>query len=102
MTELGMKIEPVGLRSFFKRHNRPTIPNIQILPPPRTPQILSAGKKAPHPPHVPDYFPPMPDPHCYVRTPVRMIRRSQRFHFRNNEDDFNNFFNFVDAQTTTY
>ncbi|CAG7836098.1 unnamed protein product [Allacma fusca] len=70
MTELGLRIDPVGLRSFYKRHNRPIIPNIQMLPPPKTPTILSAGKRASLPPYVPDYFPPMPDPHCYIRTPT--------------------------------
>jgi len=70
MTELGMKVDAPGLRSFFKRHNRAIIPNCQALHPPKPPALLSSGKRPPLPAHIPDYFPPMPDPHCFIRTPT--------------------------------
>ncbi|KAG9510797.1 Transcription initiation factor TFIID subunit 8, partial [Fragariocoptes setiger] len=34
------------------------------------PKILQAGAKRPLHPYIPDYFPPFPDPHSYIRTPT--------------------------------
>lgn len=71
MIDLGQRIDAVGLRSYARRHTRPITPNPQGLAAPRIPQILSAGKRRSLPPHIPEYYPPMPDPHSYIRTPVR-------------------------------
>jgi len=73
LTDIGLRIDPVSLRSFARRHSRPILPNPGALPIPRTPTILTVGDKRALPSYIPDYFPPMPDPHAYVRTPVRKI-----------------------------
>jgi len=68
--DMGVKIDPVGLRSFSRRSTKPVIPAPGYLPLPKVPSILSAGKKRNLPSYIPDYFPPMPDPHAYIRTPT--------------------------------
>jgi len=70
ITDLGIRVVPTQLRAFSRRHGRPVLPNPQVLPLPKTPQILSAGKRRALPSYIPDYFPPMPDPHAYIRTPT--------------------------------
>jgi len=56
----------------------PTILNLIILeqksyqqPPPR---CLQVGVKVQHPSYVPAHLPAFPDPHTYIRTPVRFGR----------------------------
>ncbi|CAG9538538.1 unnamed protein product [Cercopithifilaria johnstoni] len=47
-----------------------------VIAPPRvqhashTQQQLRVGSSRPRPPHVPDWLPPFPDPHTYVRTDI--------------------------------
>ncbi|EDW29677.1 GL14948 [Drosophila persimilis] len=59
-----------SLESYLRREQHAPIQ----LPPQQTQQrtlsLLQAGTKASHPPYVPSYFPPMPDPHAYIRTPT--------------------------------
>lgn len=33
-------------------------------------RILQAGEKRSLPSYIPDHYPPFPDPHTYIRTPV--------------------------------
>lgn len=73
LVDMGIKVDPVGLRAFSRRSTKPVIPAPGGLPLPKVPSILSAGKKRPLPNYIPDYFPPMPDPHAYIRTPVSLI-----------------------------
>jgi transcription initiation factor TFIID subunit 8 len=70
LVDMGIKVDPVGLRAFSRRSTRPTIPVPGTIPLPKVPSILSAGKKRALPGYIPDHFPPMPDPHAYIRTPV--------------------------------
>ncbi|CAL8122959.1 unnamed protein product [Orchesella dallaii] len=70
LIDMGFKVDPRGLRAYSKRMTRPMISAPQTLPLPKVPTILSAGKKRALPPYIPDYFPPMPDPHAYIRTPT--------------------------------
>ncbi|OXA50927.1 transcription initiation factor TFIID subunit 8 [Folsomia candida] len=70
LVDMGIKVDPVGLRAFSRRSTKPVIPAPGGLPLPKVPSILSAGKKRPLPNYIPDYFPPMPDPHAYIRTPT--------------------------------
>ena len=39
--------------------------------PPVVPKALIAGQKRTHPSHIPSHFPEFPDPHTYIKTPVR-------------------------------
>lgn len=73
LADMGIKIDPVSLRTFMRRHGRIVIPNPQGLPLTKNPVILSVGKRRSLPHYIPDYFPPMPDPHTYIRTPVSSI-----------------------------
>lgn len=68
--DMGAKVDPAGLRAYSRRHNRPMVPAPQTLPYPKVPTILTTGKKRPLPSYIPDYFPPMPDSHAYIRTPT--------------------------------
>ncbi|EDV95426.1 transcription initiation factor TFIID subunit 8 [Drosophila grimshawi] len=67
---INMGINVGSLEAFSRRANVATIP----LPAQQTQQrqlnLLQAGTKASHPHYVPSYFPPMPDPHTYIRTPT--------------------------------
>jgi hypothetical protein len=40
-------------------------------PPTIPPQALKIGTTRPHPAHIPEWLPPFPDPHTYIRSEVR-------------------------------
>lgn len=67
LVNLGISMD--GITAFVKR-------DIQKIPPPQTIStqkplnLLQAGTKQSHPPHIPSHLPPLPDPHAYVRTPT--------------------------------
>ncbi|XP_030377957.1 transcription initiation factor TFIID subunit 8 [Scaptodrosophila lebanonensis] len=67
---ISMGLNVTTLDTYIRRETHVPIP----LPPQQTQQrqlnLLQAGSKAVHPPYVPGYFPPMPDPHAYIRTPT--------------------------------
>ncbi|CAL8133931.1 unnamed protein product [Orchesella dallaii] len=65
---MEFKVDPRGLETYLKRMTTPIISSPQTLPLPKVPTILSAGKKRPLPPHIPDYCPPIPDPHVCIRS----------------------------------
>jgi len=71
LADMGLKVNASELRHYARRHSRPITANPLGLPPPKVPQILTAGKRKNLPSYIPDYFPAMPDPHAYIRTPVR-------------------------------
>lgn len=70
LIDMGLKVDPVGLRAYARRHGRPRVSAPQTLPLPKVPTVLSTGKKRALPSYIPDYFPPMPDSHSYIRTPT--------------------------------
>ncbi|XP_060661606.1 transcription initiation factor TFIID subunit 8 [Drosophila nasuta] len=67
---INMGINISSLEPYTRRVNHVSIP----LPSQQTQQrqlsLLQAGSKAAHPHYVPSYFPAMPDPHAYIRTPT--------------------------------
>lgn len=67
---INMGINISSLEPYVRRCNHTSIP----LPPQQTQQrqlsLLQAGTKASHPHYVPSFFPAMPDPHAYIRTPT--------------------------------
>ncbi|SPP77869.1 blast:Transcription initiation factor TFIID subunit 8 [Drosophila guanche] len=70
MALIGMGQNIGSLETYLRRE-----PHAPVQMPPqqtqqRTLSLLQAGTKASHPPYVPSYFPPMPDPHAYIRTPT--------------------------------
>lgn len=42
-----------------------------VTNPPIAPKALTAGQKRLHPSHIPSHLPEFPDPHTYIKTPVR-------------------------------
>ncbi|KAH8363807.1 hypothetical protein KR200_011563 [Drosophila serrata] len=67
---INMGITVSSLDPYMRREVYAPIP----LPPQQTQQrqlsLLQAGSKSSHPHYVPSYFPSMPDPHAYIRTPT--------------------------------
>lgn len=67
---INMGIQISSLDPYMRRETHAPIP----LPPQQTQQrqlsLLQAGSKSSHPHYVPSYFPAMPDPHAYIRTPT--------------------------------
>ncbi|ODM87880.1 Transcription initiation factor TFIID subunit 8 [Orchesella cincta] len=64
LIDMGFKVDPVGLRNYSRRHTRPMIPAPQTLPLPKR------GKREHCRRIFQIIFPPMPDPHAYIRTPT--------------------------------
>ncbi|XP_014211760.1 transcription initiation factor TFIID subunit 8 [Copidosoma floridanum] len=64
----GIKID--NLWSYGLRPNRTILPPLQQQTQTKQLSILQAGVKQNHPPHIPSYLPPLPDPHAYIRTPT--------------------------------
>lgn len=71
LVEMGIDVDsiPAYGRSLIK-------PNRSVVQPPAqaprqpTPKILQAGEKRQHFSYIPEYLPPFPDPHSYIRTPT--------------------------------
>ncbi|XP_075157577.1 transcription initiation factor TFIID subunit 8-like [Haematobia irritans] len=67
---VNMGISLQGIEGFAKREGRQII----SMPPQQQQQkqlnLLQAGTKSHHPPHILPYLPLFPDPHAYVRTPT--------------------------------
>ncbi|XP_017121973.1 transcription initiation factor TFIID subunit 8 [Drosophila elegans] len=67
---INMGISIASLDPYMRKETHAAIP----LPPQQTQQrqlsLLQAGSKSSHPHYVPSYFPAMPDPHAYIRTPT--------------------------------
>ncbi|KAI8122840.1 Transcription initiation factor TFIID subunit 8 [Lucilia cuprina] len=68
LVNMGVSLQ--GIEAFAKREGR------QIISMPAQQQqqkqlnLLQAGTKSQHPPHILPYLPLFPDPHAYVRTPT--------------------------------
>lgn len=67
----GIRID--NLRSYGLRSYRTVLPALQTQTQTKQLNILQAGVKQSHPPHIPSHLPPLPDPHAYIRTPVRAL-----------------------------
>lgn len=67
---VNMGISLKGLEAFAKRDNRQTIPLPSQASQQKQLNLLQAGTKNAHPPYIPSYFPVLPDPHAYIRTPT--------------------------------
>ncbi|XP_013108241.1 transcription initiation factor TFIID subunit 8 isoform X3 [Stomoxys calcitrans] len=68
LVNMGVSLQ--GIENFAKREGRQII----SMPPQQQQQkqlnLLQAGTKSHHPPHILPYLPLFPDPHAYVRTPT--------------------------------
>lgn len=67
---MGIPFSSSSFEQYAKRPNRTVVPSPMASLQPKQPPTLSAGSKQNLPPHIPDSFPPFPDPHAYIRTPT--------------------------------
>jgi transcription initiation factor TFIID subunit 8 len=67
---VNMGISLQGLEKYARRDGRHVIPAPQPITAQKQLSILQAGTKNSHPTHIPNYFPALPDPHAYIRTPT--------------------------------
>lgn len=65
----GISIQ--GLETFAKRESRTILQPPQQISSTKQLSLLQAGTKNSHPSHIPNHLPVLPDPHAYIRTPVR-------------------------------
>ncbi|XP_012235396.1 transcription initiation factor TFIID subunit 8 [Linepithema humile] len=68
LINMGFKLENIEI--YAKRQNRTVLPALQQQTQSKQLNILQAGIKQGHPSHIPNYLPPFPDPHAYIRTPT--------------------------------
>lgn len=59
-----------GIESYANRDERHALQAPQQMTQGKPLSILQAGTKNAHPSHIPNYLPPLPDPHAYIRTPT--------------------------------
>lgn len=71
LIDMGLFKSASSLLAYAKRSNRAVLPSPLPSVQPRQTSNLQAGTRLPHPPYMPNYMPPFPDPHAYIRTPVR-------------------------------
>jgi len=71
LIDMGLFKNASSLLAYAKRSNRAVLPSPVPSVQPRQTSNLQAGTRLPHPPYMPNYMPPFPDPHAYIRTPVR-------------------------------
>lgn len=69
LVNMGYKLE--GLQAYGRRPARTTVPTPLPSAAPKPTSILQAGDKQQFPQHIPKHMPEFPDPHAYIRTPVR-------------------------------
>lgn len=67
---INLGISMKGITTYIKRHKLSKIPVPQPISTTKPLNLLSAGTKQSLPSHIPNHFPPLPDPHAYVRTPT--------------------------------
>lgn len=70
LIEMGLNVESV-LKFANEREVMFRIPMPNKEAPQKQPTILHTGRTRPLHHYIPDYFPPFPDTHSYVRTPTR-------------------------------
>lgn len=60
------------LMVYTKGMKHAVLPSLQAQQSQKQLNMLPAGSKHPLPPYIPQHLPQFPDPHAYVRTPVRL------------------------------
>lgn len=68
LINMGVKLD--NMETYGKRSNRTVLPPLQQQTQSKQLNILQAGVKQNHPSYIPNYLPPFPDPHAYIRTPT--------------------------------
>lgn len=68
LINMGMALQ--NIEHFGIRNNRHIIGTPQQMSAQKQLNLLQAGTKSSHPPHIPSFLPVLPDPHAYIRTPT--------------------------------
>ncbi|KAG7190045.1 hypothetical protein KM043_006193 [Ampulex compressa] len=68
LINMGIKLD--NIETYSRRPNRTVLPPLPQQIQAKQLNILQAGVKQGHPAHIPNYLPPFPDPHAYIRTPT--------------------------------
>lgn len=68
LVNMGISLD--GLEAYANREDRHALQAPQQITQGKPLSILQAGTKNSHPSHIPNYLPPLPDPHAYIRTPT--------------------------------
>jgi len=68
LIEMGLDCDSIA--AYGLRPNRVQIPSPQVMPKQNIPRTLQAGEKKSLSSYIPEYLPPFPDPHSYIRTPT--------------------------------
>lgn len=73
LIDMGLFKNASSLLAYAKRSNRGVLPSPEPSVQPRQTSNLQAGTRLPHPSYMPSHMPSFPDPHAYIRTPVRKL-----------------------------
>ncbi|XP_051173655.1 transcription initiation factor TFIID subunit 8-like [Leptopilina boulardi] len=68
LVNAGIRTDDIN--TYANRPNRSILPQLQQQTQTKQLNILQAGVKQNHPPHIPSHLPSLPDPHAYIRTPT--------------------------------
>lgn len=68
LIEMGFSLQNFNISALRDTGGRIVVPGPRPTPAPAETKVIHVGKIRSHPPHIPDYMPPFPDPHTYVRT----------------------------------
>lgn len=71
--EYLLGIDFSGLQHYVKNGKHTVLPTLQVQQPQKQMNMLPAGTKQALPNHIPPHLPTFPDPHAYIRTPVRIL-----------------------------
>lgn len=86
LIDMGLFKNASSLLAYAKRSNRAVLPSPVPSVQPRQTSNLQAGTRLPHPSYMPSHMPAFPDPHAYIRTPVKK-------NFFSNKNVFSLFYN---------
>ena len=70
MALVDMGIVPDHIEAYAKRNERVILPPLLKASHPKRVNNLHVGKVQPHPAHIPEYLPPLPDLHTFMRIPT--------------------------------
>lgn len=70
MVEMGLNVH--SLPAYVRRPgaNKSVVPVPAKAVQPQSTRALQTGEKLPHPSYIPEYLPPFPDTHTYIKTPT--------------------------------
>ena len=68
LVDMGIAVEHI--QAYGNKNGRVILPPLLTANHPKRVDNLHVGEVQPHPPHIPKYFLPFPDPHTFLHTPT--------------------------------